>query len=218
MVSAARSAGLDTPVPSCPEWDVTALLRHVGKIHRWVARVIATGDMNTPRPEGTAPRGPELFEWVTAGAAELYAVGSEHGPNAPVTNWASQEPVAAFWFRRMANEVAVHAWDARAAAGKPEPIEAELATDAIDEWLTVMGPLRPPQGLSGTLHIHCTDAAGDWTVDLASFATERGSAPADAELVGPASGVLLRLFGRSDEGEVRGNPGVLARWGEKVRF
>ena len=46
MVTAARSAGLDTPVPSCPDWDVTALLRHVGKIHRWVAQVIATGDMN----------------------------------------------------------------------------------------------------------------------------------------------------------------------------
>jgi uncharacterized protein (TIGR03083 family) len=218
LVTAARSAGLDTPVPSCPDWDVTALLRHVGKIHRWVAQVIATGDMNTPRPEGTAPHGPELFEWIQTGAAELYAVGMEKGPNAPATNWAHQEPVTAFWFRRMANEVAVHAWDARAAAGNPEPIEAELAADAIDEWLTVMGPMRPPEGLSGTLHIHCTDAAGDWTVDLASFTTERGGASADAELRGPASGILLRLLSRSDEGELSGDPGVFAQWGEKVRF
>jgi hypothetical protein len=118
----------------------------------------------------------------------------------------------------MANEVAVHAWDARAAAGKPEPIEAELAADAIDEWLTVMGPMRPPEGLSGTLHILCTDAAGDWTVDLASFTTEGGGAPADAELRGPASGILLRLLSRSDEGELTGDPGVFAQWGEKVHF
>jgi len=218
MVTAGRSAGLDAPVPSCPDWDVTDLLRHVGKIHRWVARVLATGDMNVPRPEGTAPRGPELFEWVETGADELLAVGTEVGPTAPVSNWAQQTPVAAFWFRRMANEVAVHAWDARNAAGDPEPIEAELAADAIDEWLTVMGPMRPPEGLTGTLHIHCTDANRDWTVDLAAFATQRGSAEADAELRGPASGILLRLLNRSDEGEVRGDPGVLAQWGDKVRF
>jgi uncharacterized protein (TIGR03083 family) len=218
MVSAARSSGLDAPVPSCPDWDVTDLLRHVGKIHRWVARVIATGDMDVPRPEGTAPRGPELFEWVEVGADELFAVGTEVGPTAPVSNWAKQTPVAAFWFRRMANEVAVHAWDARNAAGDPEPIEAELAADAIDEWLTVMGPMRPPEGLTGTVHIHCTDVSADWTVDLGAFATQRGRADADAELRGPASGILLRLLTRSDEGEVLGDPGVLAQWGDKVRF
>ena len=119
MVAAARSAGLDAPVPSCPDWDVTALLRHVGKIHRWVAQVIATGDMNTPRPEGTAPRGPELFEWIKTGADELFAVGIREGSERSRHQLGRQEPVAAFWFRRMANEVAVHAWDARAAAGEP---------------------------------------------------------------------------------------------------
>ncbi|HXA31089.1 MAG TPA: maleylpyruvate isomerase family mycothiol-dependent enzyme [Acidimicrobiales bacterium] len=218
MVAAARTAGLDAPVPSCPDWDVTALLRHVGKIHRWVALVLATGDMNVPRPEGTPPRGAELFPWVETGADELLASGLQAGPTATVSNWAQQPPVAAFWFRRMANEVGVHAWDARNAAGDPEPIEAELAADAIDEWLTVMGPLRAPEGLTGTVHIHCTDVIGDWTVDLASFATQRGSAEADAELRGPASGLLLRLLNRSDDGEVLGDPDVLARWGDKARF
>ena len=83
MVTAARSAGLDTPVPSCPDWDVTALLRHVGKIHRWVAQVIATGDMNTPRPEGTAPRGPELFEWIKTGRGRAVRRGHGEGSERP---------------------------------------------------------------------------------------------------------------------------------------
>ncbi len=218
MVAAARSAGLDAPVGSCPGWDVTALLRHIGKIHRWVALVIATGDMNTPRPEGTAPRGPDLFEWIEAGADKLYAAGMEKGPAAPASNWAGVTPTTAFWFRRMANETAVHSWDARSAAGDPAPIEAELAADAIDEWLTVMGPLRPPEGLSGTVHIHCTDVAGDWTLDLATFAAERQSADTDAQLRGPASGILLRLLNRSDEGEILGDASIFADWDDKVHF
>jgi uncharacterized protein (TIGR03083 family) len=218
MVAAARSAGLDAPVASCPGWDVTALLRHVAKIHRWVGQVIATGDMDVARPEGTAPRGPDLFEWVRDGAAQLYAAGMEKGPAAPVGNWAQAAPTTAFWFRRMANETAVHSWDARAAAGNPEAIEAELATDAIDEWLTVMGPMRPPEGLSGTVLIHCTDVPGDWTVDLARFATVRGRADADAELRGPASAILLQLLNRAEGGDILGDASILDRWGENVRF
>jgi uncharacterized protein (TIGR03083 family) len=218
MVAAARSAGLDAPVASCPGWDVTALLRHIGKVHRWVALVITTGDMNTPRPDGTAPRGPELFEWIEAGANELFAAGMEKGPTAPASNWAGVTPTTAFWFRRMANETAVHSWDARAAAGNPEPIEAELAADAIDEWLMVMGAMRPPEGLSGTLHIHCTDVPGDWTLDLATFEAERRSADADAQLRGPASEILLRLLNRSDDGEILGDARILAGWGDKVHF
>lgn len=218
MVAAARSAGLDAPVLSCPGWDVTALLRHIGKVHRWVARVIATGDMNTPRPEGTAPRGPDLFEWIETGGNELFAAGTEKGSEAPASNWAGVTPTTAFWFRRMANETAVHSWDARSAAGDPEPVEAALAADAIDEWLMVMGGLRPPEGLSGTLHIHCTDVAGDWTLDLATFTAERRSVDADAQLRGTASGILLRLLNRSDEGEVLGDGSLLAHWGDKVHF
>ena len=197
---------------------MAALLRHIGKVHRWVALVIATGDMNTPRPEGTAPRGPDLFEWIETGAGELLAAGTEKGPSAPASNWAGVTPTTAFWFRRMANETAVHSWDVRSAAGDPEPIEAALAADAIDEWLMVMGALRPPEGLSGTLHIHCTDVAGDWTLDLATFAAERRRSEADAELRGPASGILLRLLNRSDEVEILGDVDALADWGDKVHF
>jgi hypothetical protein len=120
----------------------------------------------------------------------------------------------------MANETAVHSWDARAAAGSPEPIEAELAADAIDEWLTVMGPMRPPEGLSGTVHLHCTDVPGDWTVDLAAFTTVSGGADADAdaELRGPASAILLRLLNRAEGGDILGDASVLDHWSENVRF
>src|SRR5215469_3181220 len=47
---------------------------------------------------------------------------------------------AGFWIRRMAHETLVHRADAQLAAGAaPEPlIEAEVAADAIDEWLMLL--------------------------------------------------------------------------------
>jgi len=33
----ADQAGLEAAVPSCPEWDVAALLSHQGMVHRWAA-------------------------------------------------------------------------------------------------------------------------------------------------------------------------------------
>ncbi len=60
--------------------------------------------------------------------AELVGVDpTEHRPN-----WAGA-PTAAFWFRRMAQETAVHRWDIEAAHGDPRPIEAALAVDGVDE-------------------------------------------------------------------------------------
>jgi len=62
---------------------------------------------------------------------------------------------AGFWVRRMAHETIVHRADARHAAGDATDIPADLAADAIDEWLTVMSPpnsgaerpgLDPPRG------------------------------------------------------------------------
>jgi len=47
---------------------------------------------------------------------------------------------AGFWVRRMAHETIVHRADARHAAGDATDIPADLAADAIDEWLTVMSP------------------------------------------------------------------------------
>ncbi len=37
LVDAADAAGLDAPVPTCPEWTVADLLGHIGRVHRWAA-------------------------------------------------------------------------------------------------------------------------------------------------------------------------------------
>ena len=41
--AAARDAGVDAVVPSCPDWRVADLLGHVGRLHRWVAAIVESG-------------------------------------------------------------------------------------------------------------------------------------------------------------------------------
>ena len=40
LAAAARRAGIDARVPSCPLWSVSDLLGHVGRLHRWVAGIV----------------------------------------------------------------------------------------------------------------------------------------------------------------------------------
>ena len=40
--SSVQNADMTVTVPSCPDWDVGQLLRHVGGAHRWATKVIRT--------------------------------------------------------------------------------------------------------------------------------------------------------------------------------
>ena len=67
---AARDAGVDAPVPSCPEWNVADLLGHVGRLHRWVdARSsIDSGDDPTRHWSDAEPPPPaERVDWFADG-------------------------------------------------------------------------------------------------------------------------------------------------------
>jgi predicted lipid carrier protein YhbT len=50
-----------------------------------------------------------------------------------------------------------------------------------------------------SLHVHCTDVAGEWMVTArgAGVHVERVHAKGDAALRGPAEALLLRLWGRT---------------------
>jgi hypothetical protein len=121
----------------------------------------------------------------------------------------------------MAQETAVHRWDAESASISPAPIAAELAADGIDELLGNFVPRFAEQSpapidLGGSLAIECTDSAGAWRVRLAGRAWEvaRGEAQGDAVLRGNASDLLLFLYNRVpvDRVEVSGDEAVVGRW------
>jgi hypothetical protein len=42
LTETVTSAAPETPIPTCPGWNMRQLLRHVGRAHRWAAEIIGT--------------------------------------------------------------------------------------------------------------------------------------------------------------------------------
>ncbi len=193
---------LDQRVRACPDWDVFTLVRHLGEVHRFWQQVVA-GRLTQPPGSSDhplqAPSRMTVLEWLDAGAEQLCHTLASTAPDVPVWTWFPPDRTAGFVRRRMAHETAVHRWDAQHAAGTAEPIEPELATDGIAEYFDVFVAERGSYaGPAGSLHVHCTDSKGEWTVRLEPGhpRVEQGHTEADAALRGPASAVLLVLWER----------------------
>jgi uncharacterized protein (TIGR03083 family) len=232
FIQAARKAGVDAPVPTCPEWTVADLARRQGRVFHWISTLVETKAQEyidrTPFEEEAERADPLTF--VEAGAEHALAVLGEADPDTPVWNWFEGGPgPARFWFRRMAHETVVRRADAEAAAagriGESRVEPAELAADGIDEYLEFLAVRarggRPPQ-LSGSYHFHTTDVPGEWVVvfDGDGVAVRREHAKADVAIRGAASDLELFLYNRrGSEGlETFGEPAAIAAWAEHIRF
>lgn len=225
--AAARAAGLDANVPSCPDWSVTDLLGHVGRLHRWVARLVAE---RAPEfrgehwSEAAPPPADELFDWFAGGVDLVADAMLESGPDVPAWSW-TPDKTSGFWARRQANETAVHRYDAQLAAGAPQPVERELAVDGIDEFFDLV-PFWPQydkvRGTGETMHLHCTDGEGEWLarVNADGLVVTREHAKGDVAARGSASDLLLFLYGRvgQDAFDVFGDAGVLTNWRATVNW
>lgn len=115
--------------------------------------------------------------------------------------------------------MAVHRWDADTAAGTQTSIAPKLASDGIDEFLTLMLSKVAPHAaaVGGSVHLHCTDVAGEWTVregDDGQPLVTREHAKGDAAMRGTASDLLLVLWRRIDLAsiDVVGDTEVAARF------
>jgi uncharacterized protein (TIGR03083 family) len=223
LAAVARRGPLETPVPSCPGWDLAALIGHVGRVHRWAAAAVRSG----ARPDQATIEGPPqdtaaVAGYLEAGSAELLAALGECDPDTPCWTFSSEPATVGWWARRQAIETTVHRWDAEHALGSAGPIDAALAADGIDELFDVFVPLRygSHDGLDigGSVHLHCTDTTGEWTfrTDDGVFQLTRGHVKGDAAVRGPASALLLLLSHRLDPDdpglEVLGDRAVLDRW------
>jgi uncharacterized protein (TIGR03083 family) len=222
LVGLLEEGPLDAPIAACPDWDLKALAAHLGWVHRWAT--VAAANARAPE-RGEVERAPEdpveLAAWMRAGVEALAATLAGLDPDAPTWHVFPAPQVAGLWPRRQAHETVVHRWDGEQAVGKVTPIEPVLASDGIDEYFGVMLPRRlerdSPPLPSGSLHVHCTDTAGEWTARVVdgALAVERAHAKGDAALRGPAEALLLRLWARPqpvDAVEVIGDVAVAAEW------
>jgi uncharacterized protein (TIGR03083 family) len=209
----ATSAGLDTLVPTTPDWDVRRLLAHQGMVHRWALATIRGERVDVDATEREGREAPDPVAWLRVGADRLVEA-IESAPDdldAPVF-LVDAPPPRLFWARRQCHETTVHAVDALAAHLGRYPLAADtwigrdLALDGIDELLTGFLP-RPRSRLRAeeptTVAVLPDDADQRWLVAVSRQApvTARGLGDEDADVVlsGSAVALYLTLWNRSDE-------------------
>ncbi len=205
-----------TPVPACPGWDVEKLVSHLGRVHRWATAIVGT----KAAERVDFPGRPEVVDvpWFEEGVTELTAALEEAGPDAAMFTFPNGGGTSRFWFRRQAEETAVHRWDVEHATGRPRPIDTEVALAGVDELLDVMF-LGRKADLGGSVHFHATDSPhGEWIVRLdedGGLTVGHGHEKGDVALRATASDLLLWLWGRPvDESglEAFGDEGLLDQW------
>ena len=209
-LAGAAENGLDLPVEHCPGWSVADLVRHVTEVHRFWNEVAR--DRPLVEPDLVVPERPadeDLVAALLAGVEVLTGTLRAADQDAPCWTWGLEENIG-FITRHQVQEAAVHHWDAVNAVGGDWAMDALLASDAVEEFLThsvanrrwphpgaepLGGPLRFVAGgrtytvadgdLPGTL-THTVQGAGDG-----------GAAPAD---------LLLWLYRRVPDSRITAGP------------
>jgi len=220
------------PVPTCPDWSLKQLFRHVGRGDRWAAQIVKdkVDHFLDPRSVegGKPPPDPaDAISWLRGGAQRLVDAVELAGPETPVWTFLGPRP-ANWWVRRRLHETAVHRADAAIAVGGEFTLDADIAADGITEWLERVAiqsggegaPLPLEEG--DTLHLHATDAglgeAGEWTVAVTggglTWSHEHGKG--SVALRGGATELLLAMVRRvslADTGiELFGDDTVWQNW------
>lgn len=208
---------LNVAVAGCPGWVIRDLVIHVTEVHafwNFIARTGMAGPENYVRPDTAADD--QLIAQYLEGLDALVSTLTSTDAASPCWTWDGPHDIA--WItRRMAHEMAVHAWDARTAMGDATPIDAVLASDGIDEFVHMMlrFPMPDAATLTGSVHIHCTDVDGEWLIvpNGEQLIVTREHAKGACAIRGAAHDVLMvlwRRFALSDV-EVIGDAAVAAQ-------
>ncbi|WP_030800501.1 maleylpyruvate isomerase family mycothiol-dependent enzyme [Streptomyces sp. NRRL S-337] len=201
--SVAGSPDLDVRVPSCPDWSLRDLVKHLTQVHRFWAAAVVAGP--SEKPPTVAPADDTLSADLLAGSAaatqELITALRTAGPASGCWTWWGDSDVpmtSGAVARHQVREAAVHAFDAQLATGTPLPIPAVVALDGIAEFIGVghvtAGPW-PHEPVRIGLHA----AEGEsWLVDLTASGPHLidGQHETAADLHGSVSNLLLTLHGR----------------------
>jgi uncharacterized protein (TIGR03083 family) len=216
----ASAPSLDVQVPTCPEWTLFDLVRHLGEGRRAWAATIAAGPDATAKaaPQGDAatPREREaLLSWLAVATQQLLDALREAGPDRGCWTWwgKSQSPqTCAAAARRQLHEIAVHTYDAQLTVGGAQPLPEEVALDGVEEFLSTMCTTTvawPHEPAVVDYHVAEGRSWRNWLSDdgariarlsgLGTFpATAAGEDPdaVDASAQGTANELVLAFYGR----------------------
>lgn len=234
---------LSARVPTCPDWTLADLVRHIGgNVHTTDAVVrgdagaapAAPGDrrrVGVPETDDAAV----LTAWMQDGADAYARTLRERDPAAQAVIFGMPESLT-FWARRAACDILLHRADASLTTGAGYTVAPDLAADAIDEFLgivtdrrvneKVFGRLPELYGPARSIHLHATDTAEDvaaeWLIELGPDGVtwrpghEKGTVAVQA----PLTDLLLILYRRlpldRDQVHVYGDRALLDAWLDRI--
>ena len=190
-------ADLDLSVPSCPGWTVADLVAHLGETHLWAEHAVRVGDPDAPEPSPPRHDRIALRAWYAEAAAVLLATLRATNPDTACWTFGLHPRTARFWFRRQAQEAAMHRWDLAAAVGRDVGYPNSLAADGVDEVVGFFFPRQVRlQRIAPLQRSLAVRAEGLGRRVLTGDGIRAGVGPADAEVSGRADVLLLLLWNR----------------------
>jgi uncharacterized protein (TIGR03083 family) len=233
MAVAVTAAGPVAPVPTCPDWVVRDLVRHIGGVHRWATGYVAgartkAGDVSFDEVVGPWPDDAELAPWLRRGCATLADALAAAPADLQCWTFLRAPSPLAMWARRQAHETAIHRVDAQLAAGSAvTPFDAPFAADGVDELLACFVPRRSTTLRTespAAMSVHCTDDNAAWLLRIGPDGVTTESAPvpdsaADCSVRGAAADLYLALWNRAgpDALVVEGDRAVLGQFLDTVQ-
>lgn len=216
MREAALTAGPEATVPTCPEWTVARLVRHVAAVQAWVLACVADPDGSEARGERPPKEWDEIVPWWDDKRAELRRA-FDAGPDTPAQMlFPFYEANLGAWARRQAHEVAIHRVDVELAGGREvTTFDTAFAADGVDEALSMIIHRRGADWsaveASGTVLVHAEDARRLWSLTLAPGQRPALAAPAepDVTLSGGSDAVYKRLWRRPADVSITGEAELL---------
>lgn len=217
---------LDAQVPTCPGWQVRDVLLHTGSVfsHKVACMRLPDG----PQEHDDWDHGPDLdgdlLGWFRERRDELVGELEVRGPQAPAYTWYPPDRTVGFWYRRMAQEAAVHRVDVESGTHCESPVDHDLAVDGVDEVLDWflrfqaedVGPDGPGRG---TVAVRTGDRIWRVTLNPDDVELVRDPGPHDALVSGEPSELYLWLWGRRPDSVVQreGDPHVVAGLRERLQ-
>jgi uncharacterized protein (TIGR03083 family) len=225
-IRTAAELGGDAEVPTCDGWSMTDLVEHVTRFYLRVTRLV--GERMT-EPDGdwpTLPRG-DLVAVFSDALDGLIATLQDATADTTVWNWAyGERGEAAFWARRAAHESSVHRYDAQKAHGVVQPIDAELATDGLDELVDVLAPRiyardEITSGPVGSVALSSSDD-GSWCLELDTSSVRRLDVLSQPTVTvrGTSSALLLATYSRAPWSslDTEGDVSLVEAWTAAMNF
>lgn len=167
-----------TRVPSCPEWTVVDLLRHLTEVQHFWARNVnhrpaapdAEKGWGEPPHQQDLPGMLAYFDDISDVLASSLASAD---PTESAWTWSDDQTVG-FVLRRQTHEALIHRLDAELATGQVTTLDPLLATDGVHEALDVMFGEQPSWGTftptDDHVCVHVRDTDTQIWVQLGHFA------------------------------------------------